>query len=334
MRSALLRGRDHTRLGITAAVAEGRAAIALSRGGAPKSYRYRDPNEDVALFAEGEGGILLAVADGHGGCDAAETAVEKLLASFAPAWTGLRRAGPARRLAASRRSPRSARLNAAILRARRPRRPCDRAQHARARAAPPRRRPARLRLARRQPRLPADGGRGAGARPPSASAAPATWASHPRRRSRWRASTWPACRSSPARGPSCSSPTASPSRGSASRCRRLRSPSAPKRRRAASRELRPLGGGARRGRARARRAPPPSLGRQRRRRGRLALTQQAAGGSAQRAEGERRRAPRRLARGGIRPDACPRPEQREEHRCGARRRQRPADRPRSRRRPR
>ena len=87
MRSALLRGRDHTRLGITAAVAEGRAAIALSRGGAPKSYRHRDPNEDAALFAEGEGGILLAVADGHGGCDAAETAVERLLARFAPAWT-------------------------------------------------------------------------------------------------------------------------------------------------------------------------------------------------------------------------------------------------------
>ena len=89
MRSALLRGRDYTRLGVTAAVAEGRAAIALSRGGASKSYRYRDPNEDAALFVEGEGGILLAVADGHGGCDAAETAVEKLLASFAPEWTRL-----------------------------------------------------------------------------------------------------------------------------------------------------------------------------------------------------------------------------------------------------
>ena len=87
MRSALLRGRDHTRLGMTAAVAEGRAAIALSRGGAPKSYRHRDPNEDVASFAEGEGGILLAVADGHGGCDAAEAAIERLLLEFAPAWT-------------------------------------------------------------------------------------------------------------------------------------------------------------------------------------------------------------------------------------------------------
>jgi len=87
MRSALLRGRDHTRLGMIAAVAEGRAAIALSRGGAAKSYRHRDANEDAALFAEGAGGILLAVADGHGGCDAAEAALDRLLASFAPAWT-------------------------------------------------------------------------------------------------------------------------------------------------------------------------------------------------------------------------------------------------------
>jgi hypothetical protein len=87
MRSAQLRGRDHTRLGMTAAIAEGRAAIALSRGGAAKSYQHKDPNEDVALFAEGDGGILLAVADGHGGCDAAEAVIDRLLAGFAPAWT-------------------------------------------------------------------------------------------------------------------------------------------------------------------------------------------------------------------------------------------------------
>jgi serine/threonine protein phosphatase PrpC len=92
MRSAVLRGRDHVRLGATAAIAEGRAAIALSRGGATKSYRHRDANEDLAAFVEGEGGILLAVADGHGGCDASEAAVERLLASFAPAWTA--RAAP------------------------------------------------------------------------------------------------------------------------------------------------------------------------------------------------------------------------------------------------
>ncbi len=114
MRSALLRGRDHTRLGMTAAIAEGRAAIALSRGGARKSYRHRDPNEDASLFAEGEGGILLAVADGHGGCDAAEAALDRLLASFARAWTSA--AAPGMREAwTTRAADVLAELNAAIL---------------------------------------------------------------------------------------------------------------------------------------------------------------------------------------------------------------------------
>jgi serine/threonine protein phosphatase PrpC len=114
MRSALLRGRDHTRIGITAAVAEGRAAIAISRGGAAKAYRYRDPNEDAALFAQGEGGVLLAVADGHGGCDAAEIAAERLLARFAPDWTG--RVAPGLREAwANRAAAALGELNAAIL---------------------------------------------------------------------------------------------------------------------------------------------------------------------------------------------------------------------------
>jgi serine/threonine protein phosphatase PrpC len=114
MRSALLRGRDHARLGITAAVAEGRAAIAISRGGAPKSYRYRDPNEDIALFAQGEGGVLLAVADGHGGCQAAEIVADKLLARFAPEWTA--RAAPGLREAwASRAALALGELNTAIL---------------------------------------------------------------------------------------------------------------------------------------------------------------------------------------------------------------------------
>jgi serine/threonine protein phosphatase PrpC len=99
MKSALLRGREHTRLGTTAAIAEGRAAIALSRGGAPKRYRHRDPNEDAALFAEGPGGVLLAVADGHGGSEAAEAALEHLLEHCAPVWTAaeageLRKAWP------------------------------------------------------------------------------------------------------------------------------------------------------------------------------------------------------------------------------------------------
>jgi serine/threonine protein phosphatase PrpC len=114
MRSALLRGRDHTRIGMTAVIAEGRAAIALSRGGAPKAYHHRDPNEDAALFAQGAGGILLAVADGHGGCDASEIVIERLLAEFAPAWTAASAAG-LREAWAEASAQALARLNAAIL---------------------------------------------------------------------------------------------------------------------------------------------------------------------------------------------------------------------------
>jgi serine/threonine protein phosphatase PrpC len=114
MRSALLRGRDYPTIGMTGAVAEGRAAIAISRGGAKKSYAYKEPNEDGALFAEAEGGILLAVADGHGGYDASQAVLELLLAEFAPAWTaaaapGLREGWPQAALAAL------ARANDAIL---------------------------------------------------------------------------------------------------------------------------------------------------------------------------------------------------------------------------
>ncbi len=97
MRTAYLRGREHTKLGAVAAIAEGSAAIALSRGGAAKRYAHRDPNEDVAAFAVGEAGVLLAVADGHGGCDAAEIAVERLLERHAKAWT--QREAPALRSA-------------------------------------------------------------------------------------------------------------------------------------------------------------------------------------------------------------------------------------------
>ncbi len=86
MSHALLRGRDHTLLGAVAGVGEGAAAIALSRGGARKPYDHVDPNEDVALFLAGPGGLLVAVADGHGGVEAAELAVE-LLADQALPWT-------------------------------------------------------------------------------------------------------------------------------------------------------------------------------------------------------------------------------------------------------
>jgi serine/threonine protein phosphatase PrpC len=93
MRRALLRGGDHTRLGAVATVAEGCCALALSRGGAAKTYAHRDPNEDAAGFAAGESGALVAVADGHGGREASELAVDVLLARYAPAWTAA--GGPA-----------------------------------------------------------------------------------------------------------------------------------------------------------------------------------------------------------------------------------------------
>ena len=87
MRTALLLGRDHHELGSLAAVAEGPAAITLSRGGARKTYDHTEPNEDAALFALGEAGALIAVADGHHGASGSETALEYLLANTAAAWT-------------------------------------------------------------------------------------------------------------------------------------------------------------------------------------------------------------------------------------------------------
>ncbi|MCZ6783444.1 MAG: protein phosphatase 2C domain-containing protein [Proteobacteria bacterium] len=87
MRSGFLRGRDHLELGAVGAIAEGSAAIAISRGGARKTYSYVDPNEDGAVFAIGEGGILVAVADGHDGAWGSERALEHLLVDCAPTWT-------------------------------------------------------------------------------------------------------------------------------------------------------------------------------------------------------------------------------------------------------
>ncbi len=68
-------------------MAEGPAAIALSRGGARKTYNHTEPNEDAALFALGDGGALIAVADGHHGASGSEAALEDLLQRTAPEWT-------------------------------------------------------------------------------------------------------------------------------------------------------------------------------------------------------------------------------------------------------
>jgi serine/threonine protein phosphatase PrpC len=87
MQPTRLRGADHEMIGEIAALAEGCAAIALSRGGAAKTYRYRHANEDAAGFAHGEAGSLALVADGHGGREAAELAVAWALEELAPRWT-------------------------------------------------------------------------------------------------------------------------------------------------------------------------------------------------------------------------------------------------------
>lgn len=85
MRSALLRGREVHQLGVIETIAEGPAAIALSRGGAAKAYDYVDPNEDACLFAIGDGGVLIAVADGHDGEFGARLVLEQIETDLAPA---------------------------------------------------------------------------------------------------------------------------------------------------------------------------------------------------------------------------------------------------------
>ena len=69
------------------AVGEPGVAVAISRGGAPKHYPHSDPNEDAAGFAYGRNGVCLVVADGHGGCEAAEIALLHLLEEPAEQWT-------------------------------------------------------------------------------------------------------------------------------------------------------------------------------------------------------------------------------------------------------
>lgn len=88
MRTATLFGRHHHTLGTLASVAESEAAIALTRGGAQKTYSHTELNEDAAVFALGEGGALIAVADGHHGASGSEAIVDWLLSSYAEEWTG------------------------------------------------------------------------------------------------------------------------------------------------------------------------------------------------------------------------------------------------------
>ncbi len=82
-----LHGREQNLLGGHMALSQGSAAIVLSIGGAKKALGSTSPNEDSVGFAEGEGGTLLVVADGHWGRDAAEVVVERVLAQHAEAWT-------------------------------------------------------------------------------------------------------------------------------------------------------------------------------------------------------------------------------------------------------
>jgi hypothetical protein len=87
MQTAFLRGRDHHWVGGLELTGVGRAAVALSRGGARKTYSYTDPNEDCVAFAIGEGGQLILAADGHHGELGSEAAVQTILDEFAADWT-------------------------------------------------------------------------------------------------------------------------------------------------------------------------------------------------------------------------------------------------------
>ncbi len=87
MRSAFLRGRNQHRIGGLELVGEGPTAIALSRGGARKTYSHTDPNEDCVAFATGAGGQLVVATDGHHGELGSEAAVQTILDEFAEPWT-------------------------------------------------------------------------------------------------------------------------------------------------------------------------------------------------------------------------------------------------------
>jgi serine/threonine protein phosphatase PrpC len=77
---AVLWGRQHVDYGRVESVAlSPEVGIALTRGLRPKTYRWVDPNEDVAAAVVGERATLLAVADGHNGVLAPEVAITTVL---------------------------------------------------------------------------------------------------------------------------------------------------------------------------------------------------------------------------------------------------------------
>jgi len=78
MRATVLLGRHWQELGplALAELPEG-GALALSRGAKPKAYAHQDPNEDAALVVHAPAGVLLAVADGFNGVEAAELTIER-----------------------------------------------------------------------------------------------------------------------------------------------------------------------------------------------------------------------------------------------------------------
>lgn len=78
MRAIALLGRHWPELGPLALVElEDGGALALSRGAKPKTYAHKDPNEDAALLVRLPDGVLLAIADGFNGFDAAELVIER-----------------------------------------------------------------------------------------------------------------------------------------------------------------------------------------------------------------------------------------------------------------
>ncbi|MDQ3537348.1 MAG: protein phosphatase 2C domain-containing protein [Actinomycetota bacterium] len=80
---AVLWGRDHTELGITAVEkVDGGVALALSRGRHRKAYAYTDPNEDAVATVVGPRATLLVLADGHNGWPATEAALQAVLDEF------------------------------------------------------------------------------------------------------------------------------------------------------------------------------------------------------------------------------------------------------------